>query len=434
MGTIKKTTDEQLSVAKTILLGFQHLLAMYAGDILIPLLMGAALHFNAQQMTYLISTDIFMCGIATLLQIHRTPFSGIALPVVLGSAVEYLAPMEHVGTHLGWGYMYGSIIITGLFIILISQFFAHLRRFFPPVVTGSLITLIGFTLIPVAFQNLGGGNVHAHDFGKPLNLLIGLITALIIVLFNIFGRGFVKQIAILLGIIIGTLLAIACGQVNFASVGQAHWFHLPQLFYFAKPEFEWSSILTMILAAITCMIESTGVYFALADIVGRDLTVDDLSRGYRSEGLAAILGGLFNTFPYSTFSQNVGVVQLSGIKKLRPVYYAGFMLLILGLIPKCGAIAALIPNAVLGGAMLVMFGMVGAQGIKMLTSVKMTTNNLLIMAVSIGVGLGVTAQPTLFKFLPSAVQTIMSNGMVVGGITALIMNIILNWRQLFSNK
>lgn len=434
MGAIKKTTDEQLSVSKTILLGFQHLLAMYAGDILIPLLMGAALHFNAQQMTYLISTDIFMCGIATLLQIHRTPFSGIALPVVLGSAVEYLSPMEHVGTHLGWGYMYGSIIITGLFIILISQFFAHLRRFFPPVVTGSLITLIGFTLIPVAFQNLGGGNVQAHDFGKPLNLLIGLITALIIVLFNIFGRGFVKQIAILLGIVIGTLLAIACGQVNFASVGQAHWFHLPQLFYFAKPKFEWSSILTMILAAITCMIESTGVYFALADIVGRDLTVNDLGRGYRSEGLAAILGGLFNTFPYSTFSQNVGVVQLSGIKKLRPVYYAGFMLLILGLIPKCGAIAALIPNAVLGGAMLVMFGMVGAQGIKMLASVKMTTNNLLIMAVSIGVGLGVTAQPTLFKFLPSAVQTIMSNGMVVGGITALIMNILLNWRQLFSNK
>lgn len=434
MALTKKNDNEKLSVPKMILLGFQHLLAMYAGDILIPLLMGAALHFNAQQMTYLISTDIFMCGIATLLQVHRTPFSGIALPVVLGSAVEYLMPMEHIGTHLGWGYMYGSIIITGIFIILISQLFAHLRRFFPPVVTGSLITLIGFTLIPTAFQNIGGGNANAANFGKPVNLLIGFATALIIILFNIFGRGFIKQIAILIGIILGTVLAIICGQINFASVGQAHWFHLPQLFYFAKPEFEWSSILTMILAAITCMIESTGVYFALADIVDRDLSIDDLGRGYRAEGLAAILGGLFNTFPYSTFSQNVGVVQLSGIKNIRPIYYAGTMLLILGLIPKCGAIASLIPNAVLGGAMLVMFGMVGAQGIKMLAAVPMTTNNLLVMAVSIGVGLGVTAQPTLFKFLPVTFQTIMSNGMVIGCLTALILNILLNWRTIFTKK
>lgn len=434
MTQVKNTDNQKLSVSKTILLGFQHLLAMYAGDILIPLLMGAALHFNEQQMTYLISTDIFMCGIATLLQIHRTPFSGIALPVVLGSAVEYLTPMEHIGTHLGWGYMYGSIIVTGLFIILISQFFAHLRRFFPPVVTGSLITLIGFTLIPVAFQNLGGGDASASDFGKPINLLIGFATALIIVLFNIFGRGFIKKIAILMGIILGTLLAIACGQVNFASVGEASWFHLPQLFYFAKPEFEWSSILTMIMAAITCMIESTGVYFALADIVGRDLSVDDLGRGYRAEGLAAILGGLFNTFPYSTFSQNVGVVQLSGIKKIQPIYYAGAMLLILGLIPKCGAVASLIPSAVLGGAMLVMFGIVGAQGIKMLAEVPMTTNNLLIMAVSIGVGLGVTTQPALLKCLPVTCQTIFSNGMVVGCLTALVLNILLNWRTLFTKK
>ncbi|HLQ40628.1 MAG TPA: solute carrier family 23 protein, partial [Tetragenococcus sp.] len=192
------------------------------------------------------------------------------------------------------------------------------------------------------------------------------------------------------------------------------------------PKFEWSSIATMILAAITCMIESTGVYFALADITGQDLSSDDLKRGYRSEGIAAILGGIFNTFPYSTFSQNVGIVQLSGIKTLRPVYYSAGLLMVLGLIPKFGAVATLIPTPVLGGAMLVMFGMVGAQGIKMLSSVEMNNKNLLIMAISIGLGLGVTTQPTLLQFLPAQLQTILSNGMVVGSFVAVILNLLLN--------
>ncbi|NVY96510.1 purine permease [Lactobacillus sp. DCY120] len=418
--------EKQQSAFKTALLGLQHLLAMYSGDILVPLLVGGALGFNAQQMAYLISADIFMCGIATLLQIKRTVWTGIGLPVVLGCAVEYVAPLQHIGKTLGYGYMYGSIIIAGIFIFLIAGTFAKLRRLFPTLVTGSLITLIGFTLIPVAFQNIGGGNVAAKTFGDSTNLLLGFSTALIIIVLNIWTHGFIQQIAILLGIIAGTILAIVLGQVGFSPVSQAHWFQLPQLFYFATPKFEWSSIVTMVLTALTCMIESTGVYFALSEVVGKELTERDLADGYRSEGIAAVLGGLFNTFPYSTFSQNVGIVQLSGIKTLRPVYYSAFFLLILGVIPKVGAIATLIPTAVLGGAMLVMFGMVGIQGIKMLSTVEMTTKNMLVMAISIGVGLGVSSQPTLFQYLPTTVQTVLSNGMVVGSMTAVILNLCLN--------
>lgn len=419
----------ELSTSKTILLAFQHLLAMYAGDILVPLLIGAALKFNAQQMTYLISVDIFMCGVATFLQVKRTPLTGIALPVVLGSAVEYLAPMEHTGNTMGWGYMYGGVIAAGIFVFLISGLFASLRKFFPIVVTGSLITLIGFTLIPVAFQNIGGGNVADKNFGSSSNLILGFLTALVIILIQVFAHGFIKRISVLIGIIVGSVIAVVMGLIDPTPISQAHWIQIPMPFYFATPKFEWSSILTMLLAAVTCMIESTGVYFALADITKRNLTADDLKRGYRSEGIAAILGGIFNTFPYSTFSQNVGIVQLSGIKKLKPIYFSAGMLLILGLIPKFSAIATLIPTSVLGGAMLVMFGMVGAQGIKMLANVKMTVNNLLLIAVSIGIGLGVTTQPTLFHILPTSVQTILDNGMVVGCITAIIMNILLNGNQ-----
>ena len=420
------SAPKKQSQVRNAILGFQHLLAMYSGDILVPLLIGTALRFNAVQMTYLVSMDIFMCGVATLLQIKRTPITGIGLPVVLGCAVEYVAPLQSIGKNFGLGYMYGGIMVAGLFILLIAKPFAKLRKFFPPVVTGSLITLIGFTLMPVAFQNLGGGDTTAKSFGDPTHLLIGSFTALVIIVLNIWARGFIKQIAILIGIVMGTLLAIAMGTVDFASVGQAHWVQLPQLFYFATPKFEWSSIATLILAALTCMIESTGVYFALADITKRDLSDDDLARGYRSEGLAAILGGLFNTFPYSTFSQNVGIVQLSGIKKLAPIYYSAFMLMILGLVPKFGAVATLIPSSVLGGAMLIMFGMVGAQGIKMLSDVDLNIRNLLIIAISVGMGIGVTTQPALFQYLPSSVQVIMSNGMVIGCFTAVILNILLN--------
>lgn len=418
--------EKQQSNFKAALLGLQHLLAMYSGDILIPLLIGGALGFDAKEMTYLISADIFMCGIATLLQIKRTPWTGIGLPVVLGCAVEYVAPLQHIGKTLGTGYMYGAIIAAGIFIFLIAGIFSKLRRFFPTIVTGSLITLIGFTLIPVAFQNIGGGNATAKSFGSGTNLFLGFLTALIIVVLNIWTTGLLKQISVLVGIVAGTIIAIVMGKVGFAPVSQAHWLQVPQLFYFSTPKFEWSSIATMMLAAVTCMVESTGVYFAMSEIVGRDLTDHDLADGYRSEGIAAVLGGLFNTFPYSTFSQNVGIVQLSGIKTLKPVYFSAFFLLILGIIPKFGAIATLIPTSVLGGAMLVMFGMVGAQGLKMLASVKMTDKNLLIIAVSLGIGLGVSSQPHLFQFLPASVQSILGNGMVVGSFTAVIMNLLLN--------
>ena len=281
-------------------------------------------------------------------------------------------------------------------------------------------------MIPVAFQNLGGGNAQAKNFGSPINLLLGFSTIIIILVLNVWTRGFIQQIAILLGIVAGSLLAVMLGRVGFEPVGQAQWFQLPQSFYFAQPRFEWSSIVTMVLTAITCMIESTGVYFALSEVVGQDLKEQDLAAGYRAEGLAAILGGVFNTFPYSTFSQNVGIVQLSGIKTLRPVYFSAFFLLILGLIPKVGAIATLIPTSVLGGAMVVMFGMVGAQGIKMLAAVDLNTKNLLVIAISLGLGLGVSAQPHLFQFLPETCQTVLSNGMVVGSLTAVILNLLLN--------
>ena len=414
---------------KNFVLGFQHLLAMYSGDVLVPLLIGQYLHFSTLQMTYLVSIDIFMCGVATLLQLRRTAITGIGLPVVLGCAVQAVTPLESIGGKLGITYMYGAIIAAGIFVFLIAGFFAKLKRFFPPVVTGSLITIIGFTLVPVGFQDLGGGSATAHTFGNPSNLLIGFLTIVIILVFNAFGRGFIKSIAILLGILIASFIASTMGFVSLKPVSEAAWFHVPQLFFFGVPKFNVSAMVTMMLVSLTTMIESTGVFFALSDITGRKLTSKDLERGYRAEGIAAILGGLFNTFPYSTFSENVGVLKMSGVKTRRPVYYAAFLLLLLGLLPKVGALATIIPTPVLGGAMIVMFGMVGVQGVQILHKVDFSNNaNLLTASVSIGLGLGVTMYPHIFQYLPTEIQIILGNGIVVTSVSAVLLNLLFNHR------
>ncbi len=418
-----------VSAPKAAVLGIQHLLAMYSGSVLVPILIGASLHFSSEQMTYLVSIDIFMCGIATALQIFANKYFGIGLPVVLGCAVQAVAPLIMIGQKFDFRTMYGAIIAAGLFVFLISGVFAKLRRFFPPLVTGTLITVIGLSLIPVAFQNLGGGDTAAKSFGNMGNLAIGAFTVLLILAFNVWGRGFVRSIAILIGLVGGTVLAGLMGQVSFAPVAEASWFHVPTPFYFGVPKFEWSSIVTMILISLVSMVESTGVFFALGDVVGRRIEQDDLRRGYRAEGIAVFLGGIFNTFPYTTFSQNVGLVQLSGIKTRKPVIFSALFLVILGLLPKVGALATIIPNPVLGGAMLVMFGMVAVQGIRMLQQVDFHNDkNLLVAAISIGLGLGVTVQPDIVQFLPKTAQLLFSSGILMASISAVGLNLLFNAR------
>nr|WP_057894149.1 nucleobase:cation symporter-2 family protein [Lacticaseibacillus brantae] len=421
--------NSEVSTPKAAVLGLQHLLAMYSGSVLVPILIGAALRFNTEQMTYLVSIDIFMCGVATALQIFSNRFFGIGLPVVLGCAVQAVAPLIMIGQKFDIQTMYGAIIAAGLFVFLIGGAFAKLRRFFPPLVTGTLITVIGLSLIPVAFQNIGGGSTTAKNFGSLQNLLIGAFTVLLILAINVWGRGFLRSIAILVGLVGGTVLAGFFGQVSFAPVAEASWFHIPTPFYFGVPHFEWSSIATMILISLVSMVESTGVFFALGDIVERKIGEQDLKKGYRAEGLAVLLGGLFNTFPYTTFSQNVGLVQLSGIKTRKPVIFSAIFLVILGLLPKIGALATIIPAPVLGGAMLVMFGMVAVQGIRMLQQVDFHDDkNLLVAAISIGLGLGVTVQPSIVQFLPKTIQLLFGSGILMASLSA----VLLNW--LFNSK
>ncbi|MCY8824619.1 xanthine permease PbuX [Bacillus atrophaeus] len=411
---------------KTLSLGIQHVLAMYAGAIVVPLIVGAALGLSPKELTYLVSIDIFMCGAATLLQVWSNKFFGIGLPVVLGCTFTAVSPIIAVGTEYGVSAVYGSIIASGLLVILISFFFGKLVAFFPPVVTGSVVTIIGITLMPVAMNNIAGGEGSA-DFGDASNLILGFIVLAVIVLLYRFTKGFLKSISILIGIVFGTGIAFFMGKVHFDNVAQADLFQMVQPFYFGVPSFHVAPIITMFIVAVVSLVESTGVYFALGDLTNRRLTEKDLAKGYRAEGVAVFLGGIFNAFPYTAYSQNVGLVQLTGIKKNAVIVVTGAMLMVLGLFPKVAAFTTIIPSAVLGGAMVAMFGMVIAYGIKMLSRIDFgTQENLLIVACSVGLGLGVTVVPDIFKQLPASITLLTTNGIVAGSLTAILLNIIYN--------
>ncbi|MEK4487188.1 nucleobase:cation symporter-2 family protein [Psychrobacillus sp. FSL H8-0484] len=407
-------------------LGIQHLLAMYAGAVMIPLIVGGSLGLPPDQLTYLVAIDILMCGIATILQVMSNRFFGIGLPVVLGCTFTAVGPMIGIGQQYGISSIYGAIIVSGIIVVLISGFFGQLVKFFPPVVTGSVVTIIGITLIPVAINNMAGGQGES-DFGSASNVTLAFVTLLFIVLLYRFSTGFIKSISILLGLVAGTILAIFMGKVDFMAVKEADFFHMVYPFYFGTPTFDWSPIITMTLVALVSLVESTGVYFALGDIVDKKITKKDLSKGYRAEGIAVLLGGIFNSFPYTTFSQNVGLLQMSGVKSKNVIYITGGMLIALGFIPKIAAITTIIPSSVLGGAMLAMFGMVVAQGIKMLSKIVADSqDNSMIIACSIGMGLGVSVVPDLFVSLPAGIQILTSNGIVAGSMTAIILNILFN--------
>ena len=305
----------------------------------------------------------------------------------------------------------------------IAGIFSKIANLFPSVVTGSVITTIGLTLIPVAIGNMG------NNVDKPTaqSLLLAAVTVLIILLINIFTKGFIKSISILIGLIVGTGIAGAMGLVDLTPVAQAPLVHVPTPFYFGAPKFEFSSIVMMCIIATVSLVESTGVYLALSDITKDEIDSTRLRNGYRAEGLAVLLGGIFNTFPYTGFSQNVGLVKLSGIKTRLPIYYAASFLILLGLLPKFGALAQIIPSPVLGGAMLVMFGFVSVQGMQILARVDFehSEHNFLIAAISISAGVGLNGS-SLFNSLPTSLQMFFSNGIVMASLIAIVLNAILN--------
>ncbi len=419
--------DQRLPLGKTFLYGLQHVLAMYAGAVAVPLILANALGLTTEQLVHLIDADLFTCGIATLIQTLGIYNIGSRLPVLQGVAFAAVTPMVMIGKAGGLTDIYGAVIISGILVFFISPFFSRLLHFFPPVVTGSVITIIGISLLPVAVRWAGGGNPTAENFGDISSLLLALVVlAIIIVIYRCF-HGFIRNISVLLGLVIGTVISIALGQTDFSAIGQAGWVSVTTPLMFGMPTWNIPSVIAMFLVMLVIMTETTGDFIAVGEIVGKPIDKNVLTRGLRADGLSIFIGGIFNAFPYSAFAQNIGLIGLTGIKSRFVVAGSGIILIVLGLFPKLAALIACIPAPVLGGAGLAMFGMVAANGIKTLSKVDFDGNyNLLIVGVSLSMGLMPMAVPNIYNHLTGALQIIFDSGITIGSLTAIILNAVLN--------
>ena len=463
--------DERLPAGRLAALGLQHVLVMYAGAVAVPLIVGRALKLSPEQVTMLISADLFCCGLVTLIQaLGATQWFGIKLPVMMGVTFASVAPMVAMAGSAadgrGAGLIFGSVIGAGVVSILIAPLVSRMLRYFPPVVTGTIIATIGISLMRVGINWIFGNpfgptapSIVAPEHAKwladiasmpgvapppkglalvgsvpnpkyaPLGpIAISAISLGAILLIARFARGFIANISVLLGIVVGGVLASAMGMMSFEKVGKAAWVDLVLPFEIAWPIFDPVLILTMSLVMVVVMIESTGMFLALGDMTGKDIDQKMLTRGLRTDGLGTVIGGIFNTFPYTSFSQNVGLVGVTGVKSRYVCVAGGVILMVLGMLPKMAALVESLPTFVLGGAGLVMFGMVAATGIRILGTVdfKGNRNNLFIVAISIGIGMVPLIAPNFKQWMPHELHPLIESGILLASLCAFALNLFFN--------
>ena len=471
--------DEVLPAAKLIPLGLQHVLVMYAGAIAVPLIVGRALQLTPEQVALLISADLFACGLVTLIQsLGMTRWFGIKLPVMMGVTFASVGPMVAMANAVpgvdGARAIFGAIIGAGIISMLIAPIISRMLRFFPPVVTGTIITIIGVSLMRVGVGWAMGGPaflaqrvdvpklvdmvdqakataaaaastaaagaaapaiklgpipmVDNPAYGALDNMAIAALVLVAILLVTKYMRGFVANISVLLGIVVGCIIAAGLGKMHFDKVEKAHWFDVVTPFAFGMPTFDVVMILTMTLVMIVVMIESTGMFLALSDITGKKISREQLAAGLRTDGLGTLIGGIFNTFPYTSFSQNVGLVAVTGVRSRYVCVAGGVIMLILGMLPKMAAAVEAIPQFVLGGAGLVMFGMVAASGIRILSTVDYAgnRNNLYIVALSIGFGLIPLVAPRWTQQMAHELHPLLESGILLTAVAAVVLNIFFN--------
>ena len=426
----KHPVDEVLPIPKLAVYGFQHVLAFYAGAVIVPILLANSIGLSQQELIHLINADLFTCGIASIIQSWGFWKVGVKLPLLQGVTFTAVSPMIAIGLAAGGGtegllVIYGAVIVAGLFTFFVAPYFSRLIRFFPPVVTGTVILIIGIALLPVAANDAAGGAGPTLDptSGKNLAYAMGTL-ALIVVIQRVF-RGFMATVAVLAGLVIGTGVAWILGDAHFDAVSQSSWFGLTTPFFFGIPKFSIAAIISMIVVMLITAVETTGDVFATGEIVEKRITKDDIAAALRADGLATTLGGVFNSFPYTCFAENVGLVRLTRVRSRYVVVTAGFIMIIIGLIPKAGAIVSSIPHPVLGGAALAMFATVAVVGIQTLQRVDFHDHrNVVIVGTSLGLAVYVTVLPTLSEAVPEGVRIIFGSGITLGSLVAILLNFV----------
>ncbi|MFD5203404.1 nucleobase:cation symporter-2 family protein [Streptomyces sp. NPDC058375] len=421
--------DEKLPPARLVPAALQHIAAMYAGVVTPPLIIGQAVGLDTAGMTRLIAASLLIAGLATILQtVGLGRFAGNRLPFVNAASSAGIAPMLAIAETSAPGRqlpaIYGAVLVAGVFCLAVGPFFGRLLRFFPPLVTGVVITLIGVTLMPVPVAWAQGGDATAADFGAMKYLALAAFTLVVILLIQRFGRGFLKQVALLMGMFVGTLAAIPFGLADFSALKSAPLAALPTPFAFGAPEFQPAAILSLCIVMLVLMTESSAGMLALGEICDRRTDGRTITRGLRTDGIATLLGPVFGGFPTSAFAQNVGVVSLTRVRSRYVVAAAGGALLVLGAFPVLGAVVSLVPMPVLGGAGIVLFGSIAVSGIRTLSEAGLDdSSNIILVAVALGAGIIPLAAPTFYAGFPAWAQTVLGSGISAGALVAVVLNL-----------
>lgn len=410
---------------RAIPLGLQHIFAMFAGNVAPLIIVANALKLPVDEKTFLIQCAMFVAGVATLIQVYPIGPIGARLPIVQGTSFGFLPTCLAISGKYGLAGVLGASFVGGFFEMIIGAFLKPLRKYFPPIVTGTVLLSIGLSLLPVGIKYFAGG-VGAKDFGSPSNLILGTIVLVTIIFFKQFTKGITSMSAILIGIIVGYIVAVPMGKVDFSAVMQAKWFSFPVPFKYGL-EFHLDAIVAMGLMYIVTAVESVG------DISGitigganREATDKELAGGVLADGFGSSFAAIFNVLPNTSFSQNVGLVALTGIMSRFVVATGAVFLILAGLFPKAGAVVALMPQSVLGGAAIVMFSMIAISGINLITKQELIGRNSMIVALAMGLGFGFGSVPEALAYFPESVKMIFGgSGIVITGTLALMLNIIL---------
>ncbi|WP_427172464.1 nucleobase:cation symporter-2 family protein [Arthrobacter sp. 92] len=420
--------DERLPLASTFAYGFQHVLTMYGGIIAPPLIIGAAAGMSPQNIGVLIAACLFVGGLATLLQTIGIPFFGSQLPLVQGVSFAGVATMVAiVDDGGGIQSVFGAVIVASLIGLLITPLFSKIIKFFPPVVTGTVITTIGLTLMPVAANWAMGGNSKAPNYGSVANIGLAAATMAIVLLLSKVGNAAVSRLSILLAMVLGTVIALITGMADFSKVGQGDVVAFPTPFAFGPPTFHLAAIISMLIVILVTLTETSADIIAVGEIVGSKVDSKRIGNGLRADMLSSAISPLFNSFTQSAFAQNVGLVAITGVKSRFVVSAGGVILVILGLLPVLGRVVAAVPTPVLGGAGVVLFGTVAASGIRTLSKVEYRNNmNLIVVAASVGFGMIPIAAPAFYNQFPSWFSTIFHSGISSAAVMAILLNLLFN--------
>ncbi|MGW2344361.1 nucleobase:cation symporter-2 family protein [Streptomyces sp. NPDC001661] len=419
---------QRAGFGRLAVLGLQHVLVMYTGCVTVPLVFGAAAGLDAATIAVLINADLLVAGVVTMIQgagVGR--FLGVRMPVMAGAAFTAVTPMILIAGEYGLQAVYGSMLAAGAFGLLIAYPFAKAVRFFPPLVSGVVITVVGLALIGVGVNLVVGNDPRAADHAAPSRLALAAFVVVVILLVARFGRGFLAQTGVLLGLLAGTAVAVPLGLVDFSAARTADWIGVSAPFHFGAPEFPAVAVLSMCVVMLVLFAESTADLIAVAELTGKRLTTADMARGLAADGLSGVLGGVMNAFLDTVFAQNVGLVTMTKVRSRHVATIAGGILVILGLVPKLGALVAGLPQPVVGAAGLVMFATVAAVGISTLRKVDFDgTHNLLIVAVSIGVGMAPEVAPDLYSRFPEGVGIVLGSPVTSATLLAFGLNLAFN--------